>query len=162
MDQDKMSNSHRGPSIDASYHVPVHLPKLFQRRRFLEINQSEKKFSLGKWTGTWQEASMEGPLWELLILSRSINKHGHHRPFLFLIGRFLKIFSSEDALLWRPCLLMDWDKMSNRYRGPSIDASYQVSVHLAKRLQRRRYLEIDQSETRIASSVGIAHFVPIH
>jgi hypothetical protein len=33
----------------------------------------------------------------LLILSWSINKHGHHRQFLFLIGRFLKIFSSETA-----------------------------------------------------------------
>ena len=32
---------------------------------------------------------------------------------------------------------MDPDKMSNLYRGPSIDASYQVSVHLAKRFQRR-------------------------
>ena len=31
----------------------------------------------------------------LLITSRSINKHGHHRQFLFLIGRFFKIFSSE-------------------------------------------------------------------
>jgi hypothetical protein len=28
--------------------------------------------------------------------------------------------------------------MCNLYRGPSIDASYQVSVHLAKRFQRRR------------------------
>ena len=28
--------------------------------------------------------------------------------------------------------------MSNLYRGPSIDASYQVSVHLAERFQRRR------------------------
>jgi hypothetical protein len=46
-------------------------------------------------------------------------------------------------------LLMDRDKMSNLYRGPSIDASYQVSVHLAKRF-RRRFLEIDQSETRTA------------
>ena len=27
---------------------------------------------------------------------------------------------------------MDWDEMSNLYRGPPIDASYQVSVHLAK------------------------------
>ena len=37
------------------------------------------------------------------------------------------------------------------YRGHSIDASYQVSVHLAKRLQRRRFLKkINQSETRIA------------
>ena len=33
---------------------------------------------------------------------------------------------------------MDWDKMSKLYRGPSIDASYQVSVHLAKGFQRRR------------------------
>jgi hypothetical protein len=33
---------------------------------------------------------------------------------------------------------MDWDEMSNLYRGPSIDASYQVSVHLAERFQRRR------------------------
>jgi hypothetical protein len=40
-------------------------------------------------------------------------------------------------------------QMINLYRGPSIDASYQVSVHLAKRFQ-RRFLEIDQSETRIA------------
>jgi hypothetical protein len=35
-------------------------------------------------------------------------------------------------------------------RGPSVDASYKVSVHLAKWFQRRRFLEIDQSETRIA------------
>jgi hypothetical protein len=40
--------------------------------------------------------------------------------------------------------------MSNLYRGPSIDASSQVSDHLAKRFQRKRFLEIDQSETRIA------------
>ena len=39
--------------------------------------------------------------------------------------------------LWRPCLLMDRDKMSNLQRKPSIDVSYQVSVHLAKRFQRR-------------------------
>jgi hypothetical protein len=30
-------------------------------------------------------------------LSRSINKHGRHRQFLFLIGLFLKVFSSETA-----------------------------------------------------------------
>jgi hypothetical protein len=33
---------------------------------------------------------------------------------------------------------MDRDKMSNLYRGPSIDASCQVSVHLAKGFQKRR------------------------
>ena len=44
----------------------------------------------------------------------------------------------------------DRDKMSNPYKEPSIDAFYQVSVHLAKRFQRRRFLEINQLETRIA------------
>ena len=33
---------------------------------------------------------------------------------------------------------MDRDEMSSLYRGPSIDASYQVSVHLAEGFQRRR------------------------
>jgi hypothetical protein len=40
--------------------------------------------------------------------------------------------------------------MSNFYRGPSKDAAYQVSIHLAKRFQRRRFLKIGQSETKIA------------
>ena len=40
--------------------------------------------------------------------------------------------------LWQPCLLMNRSKMSNLYRGPSIDASYQVSVHMAVGFQRRR------------------------
>jgi hypothetical protein len=47
--------------------------------------------------------------------------------------RFLKIFSSETAWPNEPKLV---------YRGPSIDASYQVSVHLAKQFQRRRFLKI--------------------
>jgi hypothetical protein len=45
---------------------------------------------------------------------------------------------------------MDRDEISIIYRGPSIDVSYQVSVHLTKRFQRRRFLKIGQSETRIA------------
>ena len=50
--------------------------------------------------------------------------------------------------LWQPYLLMDRDEMSNLYRGPLIDASYHVSVHLAKRF-REDFLEINQWETRI-------------
>jgi hypothetical protein len=42
--------------------------------------------------------------------------------------------------------------MSILYKGPSKDAPYQVSLHLAKRFQKRRsFLEIDQLETRIAN-----------
>jgi phospholipid N-methyltransferase len=66
-------------------------------------------------------------------------------------------------------LLTDQNAMSNSHRGPSIEASYHVSVHLTKLFQSRRFLETDQSETRIAVghiyekfSIKIAHFVPIH
>jgi hypothetical protein len=71
----------------------------------------------------------------------------------FWLVDFLKIFSSETA--WpnesKPGRKHPWKvhEKSNLYRGPSIDASYQVSVHLVKWFQ-RRFLEIDQSETRIA------------
>jgi hypothetical protein len=50
---------------------------------------------------------------------------------------------------------MDQNEMSNLYRGSSIDASYQVSYHLAKRFQSRRFLEIDQSEkTIVCEQIG--------
>ena len=70
-----MSNSNRGPSIDASYHVSVHLTKLLQSRRLLEIDQSETL---------------------LPVAAMFVN---------------------------------DREEMSIPYREPSIDASYQVSVH---------------------------------
>jgi hypothetical protein len=53
--------------------------------------------------------------------------------------------------LWWPCLLTNRDEMSKVYREASIDAFYRISVHLAMRYQRRRFfLEINQSETRMA------------
>ena len=71
-----------------------------------------------------------------------------HRCFLPSFGLFGQAVSEEkiflnrpirnNKCLWRSCLLMEWDEMSILYRGPSIDASYQVSVHLAEGFQRRR------------------------
>jgi len=52
--------------------------------------------------------------------------------------------------LWQPCLFTDQDEISNVYRGPSIDASYYVSVHCLSGFRVEDFLEIDQSETRIA------------
>ena len=43
--------------------------------------------------------------------------------------------------LWWTCLLTDRDDMSNLHREHSTDSSYQVSVNLAKRFQRRFKLE---------------------
>ena len=95
MDWDRMSN--RGPSIDASYQVSVYLAKLCQSRKFLEIDQSDKRTVCGG-----HVCQQIGTKWAIFI------------------------------------------------RGLSIDASYHVSDHMAMRFQRRRFLEIDQSETRIA------------
>ena len=36
-------------------------------------------------------------------------------------------------------MLMDRDEIGNLYRGPSIDAFYQVSINLAQWFQRRRF-----------------------
>ena len=70
--------------------------------------------------------------------------------FQFHQRRYFSNSTRNKNCLWWPCLLMDRGEMGNLYRGPSIDASYQVLVHLAKRFQMRRFLQIDQSETRIA------------
>jgi hypothetical protein len=47
-------------------------------------------------------------------------------------------------------MLTDRDEMSNLYRGSSTDSSYQVLDDLVKQFQRRKFLEISQSEIRIA------------
>jgi hypothetical protein len=60
-----------------------------------------------------------------------------------------------------PIRLQTWlPQTINFYKGPAIDASYQVSIHFAKRFQ-RRFFKIGQSETRIAYGVNLAHLVPI-
>jgi hypothetical protein len=61
--------------------------------------------------------------------------------------------------MWWPCLLTDQDEISILYRGPSINASYQVSVHLAKRFQRRIFFKIGQSETRIACGGHVCQWI---
>jgi hypothetical protein len=50
--------------------------------------------------------------------------------------------------------ITNWAEMNNLYRGPSIYAFYQVSIHLDKRFQ--RFLEIDQPETITADGYSIS------
>ena len=145
MDQNGMRNSHRGPSIDASYHISVHLAKLFQRRRFFRNQPISNKNCL------WQPCLLTDPD-EMSNVNRGPFIDASYQVLVHLAKQFQRRFLKNQPIrnkncLWWPCLLMDRDKMS---REPSIDASYQVSDHLAMRFQRRRFLEIDQSETRIA------------
>ena len=92
---------------------------------------------------------------EMSNLYRGPSKDASYQVSIHLARRFQRrrFFRNQPIrnknCLWWPCLLMDQDEMSNLYRGPSIDASYQVSVHLAKRFQRRRLKQIGQSETKI-------------
>jgi hypothetical protein len=127
----------------------------------------------------------------LLILSQSINKHGHHRRFLFLIGLFLKKsyhvsyhlakrFQRKSCFrnrtirnkncLWRPCLLTDQNGMSNSHRRPSIDASHRRFLFLIG-LFLKKSSPLKPHNQMIRNLVGsiygksplinIAHFVPI-
>jgi hypothetical protein len=53
-------------------------------------------------------------------------------------GQKLTVLDSCGKLFKIHHLLTDLDEMSILHRGSSIDASYQVLVHLALRFQRRR------------------------
>jgi hypothetical protein len=58
-------------------------------------------------------------------------------------------------------LLANRDEKSILYRGPSKDASYQISVHLKKRCKRRIFfLEINQLETGIACGSHVIEDLP--
>ena len=73
-----------------------------------------------------------------------------HRCFVLSFGSFGQTVSKKKNLknqpirnknrLSQPRLLMNRDEMSNLYRGLPIDDTYQVSDHLAKRFQRRRFV----------------------
>jgi hypothetical protein len=68
--------------------------------------------------------------WNLVgtIYGRSSIKIAHFVP---IKKNFKNQPIRNKNLPWWPCLLMARDGMSTLYREPSIDASYQVSVHLA-------------------------------
>ena len=136
MDRDEMSNLYKGPSKYASYQGLIHLARLFQRRRFFQESTNQKQ---------------EWPVAAMFVNGSGKNEQSllrtFHRCFLPSFGsfglqfqrkRFLEIDQSETriACSGHVCTWIG-TKLALFYRGPPIDASYQVSVHLAKRFQRR-------------------------
>ena len=119
-----------GRSIDASYQFQVYLVMRFQRKISLRNQPIRNK----------------NCLWWLCLLTNRDEMSNFTEDFPQMIPTNFYLFGqavSEEKIcfirpirnknwLWYPCLLTDRDEMSNLYRGPSIDASYQVSVHLAR------------------------------
>ena len=154
-----MSHLHRGPSKNTSYQVSIHQAKRFQRRGFFQKSTNQKQ---------------ELPVVAAMFVNGSERNEQSlqrtcHRCFLLSFGSFGRAVSEEKIFknrpirnmncLWWPCLLMDRDKMSNLQRGPSMDASYQVSLHLAEGFQRRRlkYEKLTDDKRRTPSDGKSSH-----
>ena len=69
----------------------------------------------------------------MLISFRSVYKHGHHRQFLFLVGQFLKIFTSETI----------WPNIATFYRK-----------HLRKVLYNIRSYHLDWTKNMVAMGIS--------
>jgi hypothetical protein len=82
-----LSKLYTEPSIGASYQISVSEKKIF-----LEINKNCLWWS---YLLTDRDKMRTFLVKILLISSQSVSKHDYHRQFLFLIGRFLKVFCSE-------------------------------------------------------------------
>jgi hypothetical protein len=108
-DRDEISDLERGPSIDALYKVSVHLAEV------------------SDWLISKKSSPLK-PLYQMNRIQKTLNEFCLFRGEDFKKNRPIR----NKNCLWRPCLLMDRDEMSYIYSEPSIDASYQVSVHLAE------------------------------
>jgi len=117
------------PSICASHQVSFHLAMQFQSN-FLEIDQPETimvycshvcwRFGM-KWANFIEDLPRMLPTKCWFIWPS-----GFRGEDLF----YKSANQKKKNCLWRPCLSTDRDEMSNPYRRLSIDASYQVTVHL--------------------------------
>ena len=125
---------HRGPSIHAAYQVSVHFGERFQKRRF----KKKKKRPIRNKNCLWRACLLTDwdkirNLYRGLLCMLPTKFH-----FIWGSGLRREDFSRNRPIrkknyLWLPCLLTDRDKMS---------------IFLSS--LRRRFLEIDESKTRIA------------
>ena len=147
MNRDNMSKIHRGSSKDASHQILVHLGKWIQRNLFRNEPTRNKNC-------LWRPCLLTDQN-EMSNIYRGTSNNASYQIAIHLAKRFQRrrFFRNQpirnNNCLWRPCLLTDQNEMSNLYREPSIDAAYQVSVHLTNWFQTRRFFLIGQSEKEL-------------
>ena len=137
-----MSILYRGPSIDASYQISVHLGKRCQRRRFFRNQPIKNK------NGLWRPCLLR--IWtKWAIFIENLPKMLPTKFWFIWPGGFRgeDFFRNQPIRnkndLWRSCLLTDRDEMSNLYRGHSIDA-------ISDAVSEEKIKKINHSETRNA------------
>jgi hypothetical protein len=164
-----MSSLNRGPSIDASYQVLVHLVKRFQRRRYFRNQPIRNKNGLWRpclLTYREEQVGIHFLIFFLANLAKGNMSFCHH--LVSVVCRLPSVFFSHFNLLsqighsidasYQVLVVAMFANRSGRNeqnREPSIDASYQVSVHLAKQFQKRRFLKIGQTCLFYTLQVGI-------
>jgi hypothetical protein len=136
-DRDEMNNLYRGHDIDASYQVSVHFGQAVSEEKIFFRNQPMRNKNCLWWPCLLTDRD------EMNNLHRGHDIDASYQVSVHLAKQFqrTRFFRNQPIrnknCLWWPCLLTDRDEMINLYRGHDIDAPYQVSVHLAKRFQRR-------------------------
>ena len=129
-----------------SFGHPVSEEKIFRNQQIRNKNCLSRSCLLMNWdemSNLYRGPSMDASYQVRFIWSSGfrVEEFCRNRPI------------SITNCLWWPCLLRIEPKRTI-FRGPSIYASYQVSIHLAKRFQ--RFLEIDQPETITAYGYSIS------
>ena len=102
-----------------------------------------------KMSNLYREPSIDASYQSLDSFGKAVSEH--------------KIFRNRPIrnknCLWQPYLLTDRDEMSNLYRGPPIDASYQVRFIWQCGFRGEDFLEINQSETRIVCGGHVCQWI---
>jgi hypothetical protein len=97
MDWDEISNLYRGPSIKASYQVSVHL------KMFYSVTAWPNRSKLGR-KHRWK------------VLYGNCSFRFDSLTNMAVIGNSYFLTIRKKNCLWQPCLLTNWDKMSNLYK----------------------------------------------